>query len=115
MATASEISLTGIIFFAPFCKAVTKVLVARRMSKTTQAVSRKSRWASAGNSVGDRRVSIFILGAGDSIIFSGQNSTSAFAARAGTIYESACLIREVLQNRRPFNWFGEMAEWLKAL
>ena len=30
------------------------------------------------------------------------------------IYESACLIREVLQNTRPFNC-GEMAEWLKAL
>ena len=81
-ATASAISLTGIISCAPCCKAVTNVLVARRMSKTTQAVLRKSRWASAGNSVGDRRVSIFILGAGDSIIFPGQNSTLAFAAWA---------------------------------
>ena len=60
-ASASEISLTGMISFAPFASAVTNVLVARRMSNTTHAVCRRSRRASVGNSVGDRMVSNFIF------------------------------------------------------
>ena len=61
MASASAISLTGMMALAPWCSAVTNVLVARSTSNTTHAVARKSRWASAGNSAGVRMVSIFIL------------------------------------------------------
>ena len=46
--------------FAPLCSAVTIVLVARSTSNTTHAVSRKSRFASAGSSAGERMASIFI-------------------------------------------------------
>ena len=59
-ATASGISLTGTISRAPWCSAVTNVLVARRMSNTTHAQACKSRFANAGNSAGVKMVSMVI-------------------------------------------------------
>ncbi len=51
-ANASGISETGIISDAPFSKAVSIVVVARRMSNTTQVVVERSRPAKAAYSAG---------------------------------------------------------------
>ena len=54
---ASEISATGKIALAPFSRAVTTELVARRTSKTTHTVSLKSRPSKVAKSAGVKRTS----------------------------------------------------------
>src|SRR5205814_10232066 len=58
MASASGISDTGMTASAPLPSAVIIVVVARRMSSTTQAVRPRSRWASAENSAGENSTSM---------------------------------------------------------
>ena len=56
--TASPISDTGMISSAPLKRAVSIVVVARRMSNTTQVVCKRSRTSRAAYSAGEKRTSI---------------------------------------------------------
>src|SRR5439155_8071600 len=58
MASASGISATGMIASAPLPNAVIMVVVARRISSTTQPVRSRSRWAKAENSAGENNTSM---------------------------------------------------------